>query len=62
MKMKVLSESIKKFTKSYYSIRSRKIMNLIEQLEIENNTQLTLAGCFIIKEKNRIIIKKQKKS
>ena len=58
MKMKVLNESIKEFTKSYYSTRSKKIINLVQQLETKNNTKFTLAGCFIFKEKNHIIIKK----
>ena len=62
MKMRVLGESIKKFTKSYYTIRSKKIVNLIEHLEKDSSIQLTVAGCIIFKEKNRIIIKKQLKS
>ena len=61
MKMRVFSKSLKEFTKSYYSTRSKKILNLIEQLEKNNNTKFTLAGCFIFKEKNHIIIKKEKK-
>jgi tRNA(Ile)-lysidine synthase len=58
MKMRVLSKSIKELTKSYYSTRSKKVINLVEKLEIKNNTKFTLAGCFIFNEKNHIIIKK----
>ena len=62
MKIRVLSNSIKVLTKSYYSTRSKKIITLIKQLEIQPSAKLTLAGCSIFKEKNHIIIKKQKKS
>ena len=62
MKIRVLSRSIKELTKSYYSTRSKKIINLVEQLETKANIKLTLAQCLILKEKDHIIIKKHKKS
>ena len=57
MKMRVLTQSIKVLKKSYYSVRSKKIVNLVEQLETKTYMKLTLAGCSIFKEKNQIIIK-----
>ena len=62
MKMRVLSKSLKEVNKSYYSIRSKKVINLVEQLEQKSNIKYNLAGCFVLSEKNHIIIKKQKKS
>ena len=62
MKMRVFSKSIKEFTKSYYSPRSKKIINLIEKLENKKNIKFTLAGCIILREKAHIIIKKEKKN
>ena len=62
MKMRVLSKSLKEVTQSYYSIRSKKVINLVEQIEKTSNIKYNLAGCFILSEKNHIIIKKQKKS
>ena len=56
------SKEIKELTKSYYSTRSKKIINLVEQLETKANIKLTLAQCLILKEKDHIIIKKHKKS
>ena len=61
MKIKVLSKSIKEFTKSYYSIRSKKIINLVSQIEKKENKESTLAGCLILKKKNYIVIKSRKK-
>ena len=61
MKIRVLSKSIKEFTKSYYSIRSKKIINLAKQIDEKKNKELTLAGCFFLKKKNYIVIKSGKK-
>ncbi len=62
MKMRVLKKSITDFTKAYYSPRSKKIFNLIEQIEAKRNAKLTLGGCIILREKNQIILKKEIKS
>ena len=61
IKIKLLSKSFKELTKTYYLIRSKKIINLIDQLETKADIKHTLAGCLIMKEKNHIIIKKYKK-
>ena len=58
MKMRVFNKSLKESTKSYYSPRSKKVINLVNQLKVKKDIQLTLLGCFILKEKNHIIIKK----
>jgi tRNA(Ile)-lysidine synthase len=62
MKMRVLNKSLKELTNSYYSPRSKKTINLINQLEMNNSNSFTLAGCVILKDKNHIIIKKIKKN
>ena len=62
MKMRVLKKSIKDFTNSYYSPRSKKIFNLIDQIRAKKNPKLTLGGCIISREKNHIILKKEKKN
>ena len=62
MKMRVFSKSLKDFTNSCYSPRAKKMINLIEKLKTKKNTKFTLAGCFILKEKNHITIKKEKNS
>ena len=62
MKMRVFNQSIKSLTYAYYSPRSKKIFNLITQIKLKKSTRLTLGGCTILKDKNHIILEKEKKS
>ena len=62
MKIRVLTKSIKESSNSYYSTRSKKIINLIQQLEKKSEAKLTLSGCLIFNKKNHIIVEKYKKS
>ena len=63
-KMRVFEKSIKDLTNAYYSPRSKKILNLIEVLKIKekNNAKLTLGGTAVYKDKNLIILEKDKKN
>ena len=58
MKMRVFKKTIKDFTNSYYSPRSKKILQLINQIENKKDAKLTLGGCVIFRQKNHIILKK----
>ena len=58
MRMKVLGRSIKDISKSYYPPRSKKIENLVNNLNLNKNLKFSLGGCLIFKEKKQIIIKK----
>ena len=62
--MRVFEKSIKDLTNAYYSPRSKKILNLIEVLKIKekNNAKLTLGGTAVYKDKNLIILEKDKKN
>jgi len=62
MKMRVLKQSIKDLTNTYYSPRSKKILNLAEQIDCRKEVNRTLGGCAIYKEKNYIILKKEKEN
>ncbi|MDC0903085.1 tRNA lysidine(34) synthetase TilS [Pelagibacteraceae bacterium] len=62
IKMRFLNKSIKSLTNSYYSPRSKKIFNLIDQLLVKKSLKLSLGRCNIFKEKNYIIIQKEKKN
>ena len=62
MKIRIIKNSIKNFTKSYYMPRSKKIINLIDNIEQKNSKKFTLGGCIIIKEKKYIILEKEIKS
>ena len=62
MKMRVFKKAIKDLTKAYYSIRSKKIFNLIDKIKAKKNAKLTLGGCIISREKNCIILNKEIKN
>ncbi len=62
MKIRVFKRAIKDFTKNYYAPRSKKVLNLINQIEARKSAKLTLGGCVILGEKNRIILKKEIKN
>ena len=59
MKMRVFKKAIKDSSKAYYSTRSKKIFNLIDQIRAKKNAKLTLGGCIISREKNHINLKKE---
>ena len=53
IKIALINESIKRLRKNYYSLRSKKVENLINNLEKRNFKKSTLGGCiFIIKKDN----------
>ena len=62
MKMRVFKKSIKNLTNSYYSPRSKKIFNLINQIKAKKNAKLTLGGCIIFRKKKHIILEKEIKN
>ena len=58
MKFRIMKRSIQDFTNSYYSTRSKKILNLMQQIENNKKVKHFLSGCVIFREKNHLIIKK----
>ena len=61
MKMRVVKKSIKDTTNAYYTPRSKKVFNLIKQIDTKKNTNLTLGGCLISGDQNLIILEKEPK-
>ncbi len=61
MKVMVLKKTIQVFNKSYYPVRSKKVINLIGQIKPKKNRKFTLGGCIILKGKKHIILSKEKK-
>tara|TARA_B100001564_G_scaffold345247_1_gene343698 strand:- start:273 stop:1295 length:1023 start_codon:yes stop_codon:yes gene_type:complete len=59
IQLRILSGAIKKFAKSYYPPRSKKIKNVINILNLNNQKKLTLAGCLIQKSGKYLSIKKE---
>jgi len=60
IKIGVLNESIKKLKKNYYNPRSKKVKNLINNLESKNFKKSTLGGCLFIKKKDQLCLKIEK--
>ena len=61
IKIRTINLSIKNLKKNYYNPRSKKVINLINKLEIDKNAKSTLAGCVFVSEKERILVKNEKK-
>ncbi len=61
MKMRIFQRSIKDFTKAYYTPRSKKVLNLIDQIDNKKKARLTLGGCLVFKDQNHIILEKELK-
>jgi len=59
IKLKVLGNEIKTFSKSYYPPRSKKVMNLINEIEFKKRNKFTLGGCLLKKAGNFLIITKE---
>ena len=59
IQLKVLSKSMKDFSKSYYPPRSKKVLNLIKQLKLNKISKFTLSKCILQKSKDYLTIKKE---
>ena len=60
IKIRTINLSIKNIKKNYYNPRSKKVINLINKLEIDKNAKSTLAGCVFVREKEKILVKIEK--
>ena len=60
VKISIINEAIKKIKKNYYNPRSKKVINLIKNIENKNFTKSTLAGCIFSKKKDLISLKIEK--
>ena len=55
--MAVINESIKKIKNNYYEPRSKKVENLIKNLNKANFKSSTLGGCIFFKKHNILCLK-----
>ena len=62
MKMRVLQKILKELSSSYYKLRSKKIFNLINQIETKQKGKFILGGCLLTCEKTRLIVEKDEKN
>ena len=59
-KIALINESIKKLKKNYYNLRSKKIVNLIKNLNKKEFKKSTLGGCIFFKKDENICLKVEK--
>jgi len=59
-KIAVINESIKKLKRNYYNLRSKKVINLINNIEKSNFKKTTLGGCLFIIKKGDICLNIEK--
>jgi tRNA(Ile)-lysidine synthase len=60
IKMALINESIRKLKKNYYNPRSKKVENLIKNIEKSNFKKSTLGGCVFILKKDNLCLKIEK--
>ena len=60
IKLKIINESIKKLKKNYYNLRSKKVINLIKNIESRKNHKATLGGCLFLVKKDQLRLKREK--
>ena len=60
IKIALINESIKKLKNNYYNPRSKKVENLIKNLEKRNFKRSTLSGCVFILRKDNLCLKMEK--
>ena len=59
-KLAVINESIKKLKKNYYDLRSKKVTNLINNIESKEFKKTTLGGCIFFKKGKDLCLKIEK--
>ena len=59
-KIAIINESIKKLKKNYYDLRSKKVGNLINNIEKRDFKKATLGGCIFFKKGKNLCLKDEK--
>ncbi len=62
VKIRLINISIKHLNRNYYNIRAKKVINLIKNLKKKSYTKSTLGGCILVKQGEKLLFKKEKKS
>ena len=60
IQLKVFSNCIRNFSKSYYPPRAKKIIYLLNRIKSDEKLKATLGGCVIQKIKDNLVISKEK--
>ncbi len=59
-KIALINESVKKLKNNYYDLRSKKVINLIKNIDKKNFKKLTLGGCVFFKKNENLCLKVEK--
>ena len=59
IQFKILSMAFKNQSKTYYPPRSKKILNVVNQIQSSKEMKLTLGGCIVKKSKKQIILERE---
>ena len=60
LKIRVINDSIRYLRKNYYNPRSKKVVNLIKNIDKKNFSKATLGGCIFIKKNDQLCLSKEK--
>ena len=60
IKIALINESIKRLKKNYYNPRSKKVINLIQNIEKQNFKKFSLAGCVFDLKRDNLCLKIEK--
>ena len=60
IKIALINQSVKKLRKNYYDIRSKKVINLIKNINKSNFKKSTLGGCIFFKKGENLCLKVEK--
>jgi tRNA(Ile)-lysidine synthase len=60
IQLKVFSNCIRNFSKSYYPPRAKKIINLLNRIKSDEKLKATLGGCVIQKINDNLVISREK--
>ena len=59
IKIAIINESIKKLKKNYYDLRSKKVENLIKNINRADFKKSTLGGCIFFKKGENLCLKSE---
>ena len=60
LKIRVINDSIRYLRKNYYNPRSKKVVNLIKNIDKKNFSKATLGGCIFTKKNDQLCLSKEK--
>ena len=61
LKIKVINDSVRYLRKNYYNLRSKKVINLIKNIDKKNFSKATLGGCIFTKKNDQLCLSKEKR-